>query len=89
MASIRNLKKDINFVIGEIIEAVYVWELTHPKKDTKESEKIIDDALSLYDRLIASIHQKEVESPKQHFNGIREELEKEGRALIDRINTLS
>tara|TARA_B100001167_G_C16751049_1_gene296177 strand:- start:872 stop:1141 length:270 start_codon:yes stop_codon:yes gene_type:complete len=89
MASIRNLKKDINFVIGEIIEAVYVWELTHPKKDTKESEKIIDDALSLYDRLIAKIHQKDIQDAKPHFNGIKDELEAEGRALIDRINKLS
>ena len=89
MASIRNLKKDINFVIGEIIEAVYIWELTHPKEETDKSEKIIDDALALYDALILKIHQKDIEHPKKHFNGLRDELEKEGRALIDRINNLS
>ena len=30
MANIRNLKKDINYVLGDIIEAVYLWELTNP-----------------------------------------------------------
>jgi len=25
MANIRNLKKDINYVFGDIIEAVYSW----------------------------------------------------------------
>ena len=31
MANIRDLKKDINYVLGDIIEAVYLWELTNPK----------------------------------------------------------
>jgi hypothetical protein len=26
MANKRDLKKDINYVLGDIIEAVYVWE---------------------------------------------------------------
>jgi len=45
MANKRDLKKDINYVLGDIIEAVYVWELTNPDKDTKKSEKIINDAM--------------------------------------------
>ena len=43
MASVRDLKKDINYVLGDIIEAVYIWELTNPEKDTKKSEKIIKE----------------------------------------------
>ena len=45
MASKRDLKKDINYVLGDIIEAVYIWELTNPGKDTKKSEAIIDEAI--------------------------------------------
>ena len=37
MASVRTLKKDINYVLGDIIEAVYIWELTYPGKETKNS----------------------------------------------------
>ena len=33
MASIRDLKKDINFVLGDIIDAVYIWEAINPKED--------------------------------------------------------
>ena len=41
MANKRDLKKDINYVLGDIIEAVYIWEYANTDKDTKESEKII------------------------------------------------
>ena len=47
MANKRDLKKDINYVLGDIIEAVYVWEIANGKKPTKESESIIDDAIAL------------------------------------------
>lgn len=52
MANIRDLKKDINYVLGDIIEAVYIWELTNPDKDAKQSEKIIDEAIETFDVLI-------------------------------------
>ena len=36
MANVRNLKKDINYVLGDIIEAVYIWESANPDKDRKK-----------------------------------------------------
>ncbi|RFN57637.1 hypothetical protein [Marixanthomonas ophiurae] len=88
MASVRDLKRDINYVLGDIIEAVYIWQLTHPKKETKESEKIIDEAIAVFDALIVKVNQKDVENKKQHFKSINQELETEGRKLIDKINAL-
>ncbi|GER60289.1 hypothetical protein [Patiriisocius marinus] len=88
MANKRDLKKDINYVLGDIIEAVYIWELTNPGKDTKESQKIIDDAISTFDDLIVKVNTRDVENTKQHFKGVNAELETKGRALIDRINAL-
>jgi hypothetical protein len=89
MANIRDLKKDINYVLGDIIEAVYLWELTNPKKETKNSEAIIDETINVFDELIAKINLKNVENSKQHFKGINQELEEKGRKLIDKINALS
>tara|TARA_R110002012_G_scaffold264452_2_gene447793 strand:+ start:499 stop:768 length:270 start_codon:yes stop_codon:yes gene_type:complete len=88
MANKRELKKDINYVLGDIIEAVYVWEYTNTEKSTKESEAIIDDAIATFDELIVKVNDKSVENKKAHFNGIKNELEEKGRALIARINTL-
>ncbi len=88
MANVRNLKKDINYVLGDIIEAVYIWELTNPDKDNKEAEKIIDNAIETFDDLIAKVNQKKVEDKKSHFKEINRDLEKRGRELVDQINAL-
>jgi len=88
MANKRDLKKDINYVLGDIIEAVYIWELTNPEKGTKESEKIIDNAISTFDDLITKVNDRSVEDKKAHFKAINQELEDRGRGLIDQINAL-
>ena len=88
MANVRNLKKDINYVLGDIIEAVYVWEYSNTDKDTKKSEAIIDEAIETFDDLIAKVNEKSVEDKKTHFKNINQELEAKGRALIEKINKL-
>lgn len=88
MANVRNLKKDINYVLGDIIEAVYVWELTNASKDNKKSEAIIDEAIATFDELITKVNAKNVDNVKAHFKTINNELEAKGNALIEKINQL-
>lgn len=88
MANVRDLKKDINFVLGDIIEAVYVWEYENTDKDTKKSEAIIDEAIETFDDLISKVNKKDIEDKKAHFKAINKELEERGKALIEKINKL-
>ncbi len=88
MANKRDLKKDINYVFGDIIEAVYYWELENSEKPTKESEAIIDEAIASFDELIARVNDRSVENAKAHFKAINNDLESKGRSLIERINKL-
>lgn len=88
MASIKNLKKDINFVFGDIIEAVYIWQLTNPEKDTTDSEAIIDEAIVAFDESMAVVNAKNVENKKVHFSELKKSVEEKGRALIAKINSL-
>lgn len=88
MANKRDLKKDINYVLGDIIEAVYVWEYSNTDKDTKKSEAIIDEAIDTFDNLIAKVNDRKVEDKKAHFKAINQELETKGRELIEKINKL-
>lgn len=88
MASVKNLKKDINFVLGDIIEAVYIWELATSGKPTKESEAIVDEAITVFDGLITKINAKNVENKKAHFRQINKELEESAGQLVAKINAL-
>ena len=88
MANIRNLKKDINHVLGDIIEAVYVWETANPDKNVIDSEVIIDEAIETFDTLIEKVNAKNIGSPKTHFKAIVSELEEKRTALIEKLNKL-
>lgn len=87
MASIRNLKKDINYVLGDIIEAVYLVEGTG-NKDSKEGNAVIDGAIATFDDLIEKVNKKDVENRKAHLKEVRKELEVKAGALIEQLNKL-
>lgn len=88
MANIRDLKKDINYVLGDIIEAVYIWEYANPKADHKKGEKIIDEAIETFDDLITKVNDRSVENRAAHLKAVNQELETRGRALIEKLNKL-
>tara|TARA_R100001369_G_scaffold92561_1_gene138361 strand:- start:21603 stop:21869 length:267 start_codon:yes stop_codon:yes gene_type:complete len=88
MASKRLLKRDVNYVMGDIIEAAYIHQLADPKQDPKKTEAIVDEAIVAFDELIAKINQKNVENKKQHFKGIEKDLETKANALVEKINKL-
>ncbi len=88
MASIKNLKKDIHNILGDLIEACYVWEFTTANADASKAQAIIDEAIASFDDLMDKIHVKDVESKKKHFGAIRAELLTSANALIEKINAL-
>jgi len=88
MASVKNLKKDINYVLGDVIEAILGWELLNPTKDAKKSEALIDEVITVFDALILKVNQKNVENKNVHFKAITQELEDKGNDLLDKLSKL-
>lgn len=88
MASIRNLKKDINNVLGDLIEAVYIVEASADDKHSKEGSEIIDNAIDTFDDLIAKVNKKDVKNRSKHLEAVRKELEEKAQALSEKINKL-
>ncbi|MBN9285867.1 MULTISPECIES: hypothetical protein [Flavobacterium] len=88
MASVKNLKKDINYVLGDIIEAVYIWEMTTTGKPTAASDALVEEAITTFDSLITKVNQKNVENKKLHFKQINKDLEIAANQLVDKINAL-
>ena len=73
MASIKNLKKEINNEIGDFIEEIYHWELLNPDKDLSKSEKLIDEAIDVFDSLIFKINSVTNRDLKKQFKLIDNE----------------
>jgi hypothetical protein len=88
MANIRDLKKDINYVLGDIIEAVYIFEESNNTSGSKEGNEIIDKAIATFDDLIEKVNKKDVKNRKAHLTSVRQELEKEATLLVDKLNKL-
>ena len=86
MANKRKLKRDINNVLGDILDAVVLLELDN--KPSKESEAIYDETIATFDDLISKVNAKDIENKKAHYKAINNELEEKGRALIERLNKL-
>lgn len=86
MASIKNLKKDINYVLGDVIE--YALDVSTLKNEPKKGDEIIDEAIETFDALIAKVHAKNVENSKKHYKEINQELETKARALVEKINAI-
>lgn len=88
MASKRNLKKDINYVLGDIIEATYIAEIAKGGKPTEKTDKIVDEAIATFDDLITRVNIRGVENKKAHFKQINQDLETKAKGLIEKINNL-
>ena len=89
MASIRDLKKDVNFVLGDIIEAVYIWESGSNNKNSIEGSVIIDKAIMVFDDIMSNIHHKEVDDKYIHFKDFRAQLEQKATELVEELNKLA
>ena len=88
MASVKNLKKEINYVYGDILNIVYVWEMTNGGRPTEASEKLEDEIYETFDSLMTKANQRDVENKKAHFKQINVELEQTANQLIAKINGL-
>ncbi|MBT3524249.1 hypothetical protein N9O11_00630 [Flavobacteriaceae bacterium] len=88
MASVKNLKKDLNNIIGEIIQNINLWQLENPDKDVKKSEKLIDECFDAFDNIIKKIHQKDVTDVNKHFKNISFELTDIASDLVKKFNKL-
>ena len=84
MASIRNLKKDINYVLGDIIDAVYFTG----KMQTEEGKALVTEILNDFDTLIDKVADKTVENRGAHLKQVRRDFEQKAGALIKKLNAL-
>ena len=89
MSSIKNLKKEINNSIGELIENIYAFEILNPDFDLKKSEKLIDESIALFDHLIVKVNTRDNSEAKLTFRNVRKELNNEIQKINQKLKNLN
>lgn len=88
MASIKLLKKEINNDIGDLIEEIYLWELSNPDGDLTKSEKLIEEAINVFDDLMVKINAVRGADLKGQFKTIQIERKKAMTSLLKKSAAL-
>tara|TARA_B100001093_G_scaffold183327_1_gene175965 strand:- start:301 stop:567 length:267 start_codon:yes stop_codon:yes gene_type:complete len=88
MPSIKLLKKEINNDIGDFIEEIYLWELSNPNADLTKSEKLIDEAIQIFDDLMTKINSVSGNDLKSKFKAINQERRKLMLSLLKKSAAL-
>jgi hypothetical protein len=92
MPSIRKLKKDIDYVIFEVISDCFTFGTLHPDDKEEEVSGIISDAVSLRNDLIKRVNNPEkTGDPKllrSHFKLVEKDLFVGTDKLCGRLSSL-
>ncbi len=89
MASIKDFKKEINYIFGEVIDEVLFKKTLKPEIADAKVEEIIDEAVAAYEDLKEKINQgKKAEDKKAFYKELNKEYEETVNALLDKIKAL-
>ncbi|WP_291860704.1 hypothetical protein [Marinilabilia sp.] len=92
MASIRDLKKDINFLASEIVTEAYVRKMIFEKIKEDDFKKVVTDAINFRDELIAKVNHPDGKADpkkiKAFFRNLRSEMNKKFGELVETVNNL-
>ncbi len=93
MASIRSIKKDIQFLTSEVVSDCYVFIYLNPGKKTEAAEKIALESDELRKTLIGKVNKsgkfENAKTSKAFFNGLYEELVAEVNKQFEQLSALS
>ncbi|WP_462318495.1 hypothetical protein [Marinilabilia sp.] len=92
MASIRDLKKDINYLTSEIVTEAYVRKMLFDEISEDDFKKVVTDAIEFRNDLIAKVNHPDgknnPQKVKSFFKDIRKEMDKKFSELVQAVNDL-
>jgi cytochrome b involved in lipid metabolism len=89
MANLRKIKKDIDFLINEVISDCYLFLSFHPGGKEQEVETILLEAVNLRNDLYNRVNSAPSEERKQHYVAISKDLLAGVDKLFVKVSELS
>lgn len=83
MASIKNLKKDINYLIDEVIGICLLHQYTRGPESQDELENLINEMVAYREELINKVNNPETTDGKKQLKGYYRRLFDE---LLEKVN---
>jgi len=88
MASRRNLKRDISYVIGDIFTECLIYKELVPGTDKEAAEKLIVDLLRIDNEYTTRISHTEPGKAKEYYRALIKDFQKEISEVIDKLTKL-
>ena len=89
MANLRVFKKDVIFLINEVISDCWVYMYMNGEKNLDEAKKIVADAVELGDNIFEQINHYPKDEAKKHFKALNQKLLEGVDALFVRLSALT
>lgn len=84
--NLRDIKKDIEYVLGAFIEDCSVVAAVNEKVPEEKIAGLMEEAIELYNTLRDKVNAKREESAKTYFTALRKEILEKTDALYTRLS---
>ncbi len=89
MASRRQLKKNVNYIAGELFTECLINDMYVPGTDKVKSDKLMSKILLMQDEFIRRISHTEAGNIKEFYKKFRKDFQVQVNAIIDEIANLN
>ncbi|MDD2583676.1 MAG: hypothetical protein WCR61_03635 [Bacteroidales bacterium] len=88
MASLRVIKKDIDYLVSEVISDCWTFLYINQENKAEDAVAIINDAVEFRDELFSRVNKPDKENVKAHYKAINRDLLTGVDAFFKRISDL-
>lgn len=88
MASRKNLKKNVNYIAGELFAECMVNSLFVPGTDKKKADELLGEILAMQDEFISRISHTEPGNVKGFYKKFRSDFNAKVDEIIDAMGKL-
>lgn len=89
MSNRRNLKKQVNYIAGELFTECMINSLFVPGTDKAKADQLMADVLEMQQELISRLSHTQPGQVKQFYKKYHEDLNASIKAIVDKIGALN
>ena len=88
--NLRDIKKDIEFLIGDFVEDCIIFAMLHTEEDkTEGAEQLINEACDLANNLFDRVNHPDKTNIKAHYKAVSQDLLSGMDSLCEKLSALA